>query len=90
MDNWLDVKAAEDPSVILWENMGISPAASRFRTFLIIIVTLILLIICAVINVFGANADKEIAKIAPQVECLPEFKPTAEEALNDSQRPPEE
>lgn len=65
MDSWLDVKAAEDPSVILWENMGISVANSRFRTFLIVIVTLILLILCAVINLFGANADKEIAKVSP-------------------------
>ena len=57
-ENWPKVTRANDPSVILWQNMGISKRESNMRTLLISVVTLILLIICAVINLFGANVDK--------------------------------
>lgn len=79
-EKWPKVTKAADPSVILWQNMGISRRESNMRTLLISIVTLVLLIICAVINLFGANADKELAEIAPPAQCDSSIKFTVEEA----------
>ena len=80
---WPKVTKAADPSVILWQNMGISKYESNMRTLLISIVTLVLLIICAVINLFGANADKELAEIAPPAQCDSSVQFTVEEAQLD-------
>lgn len=51
---------ADDPSVILWQNLGVSRHDRRCRILLTAIVTIILLLLCCLVNLYGSTADKEI------------------------------
>ena len=80
---YLKVKEADDPSVILWQNLGVSQGAQYARKGVTAVVTLILLILCCLIILYGATADERIQDWSPQVECAADVTIEPQAALDD-------
>lgn len=48
-DSFPDIITADDPSVILWQNLGVSKSVRRMRTGFIALATIIILVVCCMV-----------------------------------------
>jgi len=66
-NKYLKVSSAMDPSLILWENLGYSQQARTVRVAVTSFIAFLLLVICSLINLYGADSDESIQSFSPQV-----------------------
>ncbi|CAG9311043.1 unnamed protein product [Blepharisma stoltei] len=78
----LKVFTAQEPSDIIWENLEISKCSRRFRTFLALILTLILLIISVALIYGVKRAQKEL----PNDSKCDSLKVDADISINEAKK----
>lgn len=80
------VYQAQDPSLILWQNLGVSVKSKCLRKLTTLVISLAILMLVASINLYSANADEKIQSIYPQVDCDDSLTISQEAALKDFEK----
>jgi hypothetical protein len=63
--NWLIVKTAHPPGIIMWENLNTSKIGRFFRIILVAIITLILVCLTFYITILEKNKEKDFKSFTP-------------------------
>ena len=75
MNKWLDVRRADEPDEIKWENSGYSQKNRVFRRFLIWIIAIILIFFGATAMVYISDQTKSLQEeYETDKPCTNEFK----------------
>lgn len=86
--DWLKVDEAVDPSLINWENLGLSRKARCVRITCLSFVAIILLVATTLAILYAKVKESEMKQ--DNITCSADSDITQEMALIDSQRPEED
>mmetsp|Transcript_24508 Transcript_24508/g.30560 ORF Transcript_24508/g.30560 Transcript_24508/m.30560 type:complete len:149 (+) Transcript_24508:2087-2533(+) len=82
---WLKVDEAVEPSLINWENLGLSAKARCLRISILTVISIILLLATTFGIVYAKVQENEISK--EKVVCNPDTEITQEMAIADEKLP---
>ena len=85
-NKWLDVRHPTDPSLILWENLGVSMTQRCIRIFIVAAISVLLMIFTFAIIVYSRYYQSSLSEKYGSSSC-PSDKITQEEAYADYMKP---
>lgn len=85
-NKWLDVRHPSDPSLILWENLGVSMTQRCIRIFIVAAISVLLMIFTFAIIVYSRYYQSSLSDEFGSSSC-PSNTITQDEALTDYMKP---